>query len=497
MSSIPDVQQQQQQQARFTRAGEGAGRHTPASILARLDRIDVWSLPFLFIGIIGTGFLFTFYDIFDINVSFIQSCLDLKPGCTPETAIGALKLPVLLNLAGYVVGTLVLSPMADRFGRRNMLMATMALTGIGSLYNALAPDYTHFVIARIITGFGIGADLAIVNTFIGEMAPRRSRAKFTSVIFVMSDLGALLGIWLGLLLTTPPEPWPNGLPFALAGEGFDNGWRWMYAVGALLALVAILLRFELPESPRWLVGQGRRDEADEVVADMEKAAAKHGPLPEPADDVPVDESVPQNRLPFHELFTNPVYLRRILLLVTMWFIGYVTVYAFSAGFTSMLTSLGYKPPEAGVIVAVGAFGFLACGVAAALWAEKLDRKVWLPISAAITVLGSVIVAAAGDTRVIAFAGAAIIFFGFNLWVPMTYARSAESFPTRARTTGFALVDGVGHLGGGIGVLVIAPLIPKMSVFGAFMLVSSFLVVAAVIGMFGVETRNKRFEEISP
>jgi len=136
-------------------------------------------------------------------------------------------------------------------------------------------------------------------------------------------------------------------------------------------------------------------------------------------------------------------------------------------------------------------------VTAALWAEKLNRKVWLPISAAITVLGGVIVAAGGDTRIVAFVGAGIIFFGFNLWVPMTYARSAESFPTRARTTGFALVDGVGHLRGGIGVLGIAPLIPKMSVFGACMLVSSFLVVAAVIGMFDVETRNKRFEDISP
>jgi MFS family permease len=174
MSSTPDVQQQQE--ARFTRAGEDAGRHTPASILARLDRIDVWSLPFLFVGIIGTGFLFTFYDIFDINVSFIQSCVDLKPGCTPETAIGALKLPVLLNLAGYVVGTLVLSPMADRFGRRNMLVATMALTGIGSLYNALAPDYTHFVIARIITGFGIGADLA-TSTRSSARWPRGGRAR--------------------------------------------------------------------------------------------------------------------------------------------------------------------------------------------------------------------------------------------------------------------------------------------------------------------------------
>jgi MFS transporter, putative metabolite:H+ symporter len=181
----------------------------------------------------------------------------------------------------------------------------------------------------------------------------------------------------------------------------------------------------------------------------------------------------------------------------VWFIGYITVYGFSAGFTSVLTAQGYEPPEAGVIVAVGAFGFLACALAAVLWAERLNRKVWLPISAAITLIGSAIVAAAGDTLAIAFIGSAVIFFGFNLWVPMTYARSAESFPTRARTSGFALVDGVGHLGGGIGVLVIAPAVPHLSILGSLMLISGFLVVAAILAMFGVETRNRRFEEISP
>jgi putative MFS transporter len=288
-----------------------------------------------------------------------------------------------------------------------------------------------------------------------------------------------------------------GVPFAQAGPGFETGWRWMYGVGALLALVAILLRFELPESPRWLVGQGRHDEADEVVSDMEAAAAKHGPLPEPEADVPVESTVGQGSVPFRELFSNAVYVRRIALLVSVWLIGYVTVYAFASGFTTLLTALGYKPPEAGLIVAVGAFGFLGCAVAAALWSERLDRKLWLPISAAITVIGGVVIAAGGDSRIVAFIGAIIVFFGFNLWVPMTYARSAENFPTRARTTGFAIVDGVGHLGGGIGVLVIAPLIPDMSTLGALMLVSAFLVVAALIGMFGVETRNKRFEDISP
>jgi putative MFS transporter len=474
---------------------------SPRSVLARLDRIDTWSLPWLFVGVIGLGFLFTFYDIFDINVSFIQTCVDLKAGCTPETALEALKTPVVLNLAGYVVGTLVLSPVADRVGRRNMLMVTMGITGLGSLYNALAPDYTQFVIARIVTGIGIGADLAIVNTFIGEVAPRRSRARFTSLIFVMSALGALLGIWLGLVLTTQAEPWPKGLSFAQAGPGFDDGWRWMYGVGALLALVAIMLRVRLPESPRWLVGRGRIEEADAVVADMERAASRKGPLPDPApveDDAAEEQAgSAQGATPYRDLFGDPRYLRRVLLLVLVWLTGYVTVYGFSAGFTSVLTAQGYAPPEAGVIVAVGAFGFLLCAVAAVLWSERLDRKVWLPISAVITLVGSLVVAAAGDTLAVAFVGAAIIFFGFNLWVPMTYARSAESFPTRARTTGFALVDGVGHLGGGIGVLLIAPAIPDLSILGSLLLISGFLVVAAVLAVFGVETRNRRFEDVSP
>ncbi len=119
--------------------GASSGRPDAKSILARLDRLDVWSMPFWFVGIIGLGFLFTFYDVFDINVSFIQSCVALKPGCTPANALSAIRVPIALNLAGYVVGTLLLSPLSDKIGRRNMLLVTMLLTGIGSLWNALAP----------------------------------------------------------------------------------------------------------------------------------------------------------------------------------------------------------------------------------------------------------------------------------------------------------------------------------------------------------------------
>lgn len=95
--------------------------------------------------------------MFDINVSFIQSCVALKPGCSPVNALNTIRVPSALNLAGYVAGTVLLSPISDRIGRRNMLLMTTMLTGIGSLWNALAPDYTNFVLARVVTGMAVGA----------------------------------------------------------------------------------------------------------------------------------------------------------------------------------------------------------------------------------------------------------------------------------------------------------------------------------------------------
>src|SRR5437868_13297755 len=275
---------------------------TAAAVIARQDRIPIWSLSYLFIGIIGIGFLFTFFDIFDITVSFIQTCTQIVSGCTPPTAANYLGLPVELNLVGYVIGALILAPLSDRFGRREMLLFTLLLTGVGSLYNAFVPDYTNFVIARTITGIGIGADLAIVNAYINEVAPGARRASYTSMIFIMSALGAFFGIWLGLILTTPPAPFPLGLPFAVAGPMFQgNGWRIMYGIGALLALVGILLRFQLPESPRWLISRGRVDEADRIVTCMEERARKSLPdLPAPAAEIPVPPAAA--RISYAEIF---------------------------------------------------------------------------------------------------------------------------------------------------------------------------------------------------
>ena len=469
--------------------------HSPGMLIARLDRIPIWSLPGLFIGIIGVGFLFTFYDIFDINVSFIQTCTQIVPHCTPPSAANYIGLPVLLNLVGYVVGTLILGPLADRAGRRDLLLVTMVITGIGSIIMAVVDSYAWFIVARAITGIGIGADLAIVNTYINEMAPRQGRARYTALIFFFSALGAVLGIWLGLWLTTPATPLPLGLPFAVAGPDFEYGWRVMYLVGGLLALVGVLLRFQLPESARWLIARGRLEAATAVIQTMEHRASRRvvlSPVQRPA-VVRID----QEKLPYSAILGDPVYRGRVLLLFAMWFVAYITLYSIGAGFTTILASLHYPPPEAGLIAAVGTFGFVLCAVVAFAYGERMERKAWLPVSAALTVIGGVIVALAGNQIGLSVIGSVILFFGFNLWVPIAYSWTTENFPTRARTTGFALVDGVGHLGGGIGVLLIAPLIPHLNALDAMLLVCGFLVVAAVIAQFGTATRSRLLEEVSP
>jgi MFS family permease len=467
-----------------------------SSIVARQDRIPVWALPNLFIGIIGLGFFFTFFDIGDINVSFIQTCTQIVPGCLPQLASKFLGLPVLFNLVGYMVGALILSPFADRYGRRDLMFITMMITGIGSLITVFAGNYFTFILARTITGIGVGADLAIVNTYINEIAPRKGRAKYTALIFIMATSGSSLGVLLGLYLTTPATPFPYGLPFALAAPDFVIGWRIMYGIGALLGIVGLLLRFELPESPRWLVSKGRMAEAELVVSRMEQQALRRLPeLPPIVPELPIQGRMQKSG--YAGIFSNALYFKRTILLLVIWLLGYITVYSNAAGSTALLVALGYPPAEAGLLAALGVAGTLGCAFIAYLLGERLDRKYWLPISAAINLLGGIIIATSGSDFALSTLGSIVLSMGSYLWLPVAYAWSTEFYPTRSRASGYALADGIGHIGGGIGVTYVGSFAARLGPLGTFILISSFLIVAAWLAQFGPLTRNKRLDEVSP
>jgi MFS family permease len=278
--------------------------------------------------------------------------------------------------------------------------------------------------------------------------------------------------------------------------GLAAGWRWIYWLAVVIAVLAVLATLRLPESPRWLVAHGRVADADAVVSRIERRALRRGPLPESGPPIPLPATVPTGRA-YRELFAQRRYRNRMLLLIAMWFTGYATVFSYSTGSTVVLTSLHFTAPVAGMISAVGGVGFFVQGLFSARWSEVLERRYWLPVGAVMTVAGGVIVALLGSSIGWAFAGSFLVFFGFNVWVPPTFALSAESFPTRIRSAGFGLVDGIGVLGGAMGVLVIAPLVPRLSPLPALLLISGFLVVSAVLAQFTPNTRNRALEEVSP
>jgi MFS family permease len=462
-----------------------------AVVLARLDRLPRRAVSYAATGIVGLAMFVIFYCNFDINVSFLQTCGQIVAGCTPANAQSWLPLPVCAYLAGYVVGGLLIAPVSDRLGRRSVLAASVGFAAVGSLIAAVAGDYAAFTTGRAVTGVAMGAVLAIGNTYIGELAPHGARARYTATTFVLCTLGAMVGIGLGLVLTTQPAPFPEGMPVAF---GLASGWRWIHWVAVALGALATVAALRLPESPRWLVEHDRLAAADAVVTRLEARAAQPLPEPNPAVVPPPAEHASHA---YRELVANPRYRRRALLLVAMWFTGYATVFSYSTGSTVVLTSLHFTPPVAGMISAAGGVGFFVQGLFSARCSEVLERRYWLPVGAATTVLGAVIIALLGTSVGWALAGSFLVFFGFNVWVPPTFALSAESFPTRVRSAGFGLVDGIGVLGGATGVLVIAPLVPLLAPLPALLLVSSFLVVAAVLAQFTPRARNRALEELSP
>jgi len=135
--------------------------------------------------------------------------------------------------------------------------------------------------------------------------------------------------------------------------------------------------------------------------------------------------------------------------------------------------------------------------------DKMERKSWLPISAAITFIGGLVIAFGINNLTLAVLGAFLIFVGMDFWVPISYTWVSESFPTRARATGFALADGLGHLGGGIGLIIVGALLSIMtkgsmqSILVLFIIIASFQIISAVIAQFGPKTANKRLDEVSP
>ncbi|MCG7206977.1 MFS transporter [Streptomyces arenae] len=327
-------------------ADEHGGRTITSRIPARLDRLP-WSRWHWTI-VIGLGTVWILDGLEVTVVGNIASRLSEPGSGLPISSSQVTGTAAALYVAGACIGALFWGRLTDRFGRKRLFMITLAVYLAATALTSLSFAPWWFFLFRFLTGFGIGGEYAAINSAIDELIPAQYRGRVDLVINGSFWLGAIGGSLLSIVALNTDF---------LAK---DVGWRLTFALGVVLGLVILLVRRNVPESPRWLLIHGRDKEAEDVVSSIERRieAETGESLPEPEGELVIHQ---RGSVTFAEIartvFGN--YRRRAALGFSL-FIGQAFLYnAITFGFGAILTTFFDVPTgDTGyyfVVIAVGNF----------------------------------------------------------------------------------------------------------------------------------------------
>nr|WP_226949823.1 MFS transporter [Rhodococcus rhodochrous] len=443
-------------------------------ISARLERLPMsrWHIK----ARVAVGAV-TFFDGFDqLMIAYSLPVLIPKWNLTPASVAWV----IAIGGIGMLVGALGGGWLADRMGRLNVIIVSLALYAVMSLGMAFTDSLMLFLVFRFVQGIGLGAEVPVAATYIGEITKAHKRGRFVLLYEVIFPIGlvasAIVSAWV--------------VP--------RFGYQILFALGAIPILLLPAL-FRLPESPRWLAARGRLDDADAAMRRIEaEIAGRHGELPEPR-PITTTVAVDTSRGRFIEAFQG-VYLRRTLMLAAIWGSAYFVNY----GIASWLPTLYRTVFEVSVDTALHysifttVAGLVGC-LAVAFLIDNLGRRICITSSMVLCAALLFLLAGTGTgsavTVLLWSAGAALFVFAVNMAL---YVYTAELYPTRMRAIGCAIGGAAGRLGIIVGPLVLGGILDAGGtltlVFGLFGLVA--LVGAIVVGLFATETREKTLEEIS-
>src|SRR5574340_1110854 len=445
--------------------------HTMAStaemISARLERLPLSRWHVKAHVIVGAV---TFFDGFDqLMIAYSLPVLAPKWGLTPSGIAWVIAIGGIGMLAGALGG----GWLADRVGRLNVIIGALALYAIMSLGMAFTDSLLLFLVFRFIQGVGLGAEVPVAATYIGEITRAHNRGRFVLLFEVIFPIGlvasAIVSAWIV----------PN------------LGYKILFALGAV-PIVLLPLLWRLPESPRWLAARGRLDEAGAAMARIEREITdRYGKtLPEPR-PLPATAATTTGHGRFVEAFQG-IYLRRTLMLVAIWCCAYFVNY----GIASWLPTLYTKAFGLGVATALHysiittVAGLVGC-VAVAFLIDNLGRRICITASMVLcsSLLFLLAATGTGSATAVLFwsAGAAMFVFAVNMAL---YVYTAELYPTRMRAIGCAIGGAAGRIGIIVGPLTVGwilgisgSLTMVFAMFGGIALIG-----AIVVGIFAIETR---------
>ncbi len=472
--------------------GVETGRIT-TDIPARLDRLP-WA-RWHWLVVIGLG---TVWILDGLEVTIVGSMSDALSD--PKTGLGLSSFDVGLAGAVYVagacLGALFFGQLTDRFGRKKLFLLTLAVYTAATVLTAFSMNPMWYFVARFFTGAGIGGEYAAINSAIDELIPAKYRGRVDVAINGSFWVGAAGGALLTIPLLDPTKVSP------------EWGWRLAFGLGAILAVAILIVRKNVPESPRWLFIHGREDEGEKIVRDIEETVHRESgrELPSTSNTI----TIRQRRsigigLIARTVFT--LYPKRTMLCFSL-FIGQAFLYnAFFFTYGDTLTSfMGVK--QVGWYIAVFAVSNFAGALLLSPLFDSLGR---VRMIAGTYILSGVLLAGTGIflgsfTAVTLTLMGAIVFFFASAGASAAYLTASEIFPMETRALCIAFFYAIGTAAGGIaGPLLFGKLIENATTGGkditaialGYFIGAALMVAGGVVEAFlGVKAEGRSLESIA-
>ncbi|MEM0128228.1 MAG: MFS transporter [Thermoplasmatales archaeon] len=429
------------------------------------------------------------YDLFIISVVliFVESQGWLSP--IPSTKSFQLGLLSSSALLGMFIGALIVGNFADRIGRRTIYIIDLVSFIFFGLLTALATNITQLIIFRFLLGIGIGADYPVSSTYVSEFSPKNERGKLVTRTFMFWGIGSIVAAAVGF--SVGRFEYVN-----ILGRAVDS-WRIMLASGVIPAIVVILLRHSMPESPRWLLTNNQQAKAKQII-DMikEKYAIDY------SKDLSAIE--PERRGRISELL-GARYRKRTLFSWIPWFFMDVGVYGVGISLPYMLETIGFK--ETGIAEKIHAIlgtifldVFVIVGFAVAvIIIERVGRLRLQEIGFLGMALSTLVLAAAYQYSIIIIFTflAAYLFFENAGPNTTTWVIPTEIFPTRLRATAQGSASAISRIGAVLGTFSFPVLVYYYGWNITFLVIAIFMLLGLISTVvLGVEATGLSLEDSS-
>jgi MFS transporter, putative metabolite:H+ symporter len=458
-----------------------------AEIAARFDRLPssrtIWSMVIL----LSLGGVFEFYDLF--FTGYVAPGMVHSGLFTPESlgffsALGPLRVAgfgtfVFSTFAGLWVGALVFGQVADRFGRRFIFTWSLIWYIVCTAIMAFQTTGLALNLWRFVAGIGIGIELVTIDTYLSELIPSAERGRAYAVNQFITFSAVPVVAFLAYILK---DTQPLGLDY----------WRVVILIGSVGAAVVWFLRRSIPESPRWLARHGRIDEAERIVADIERrVAAERSMVLPPPGPVPLEKG----GLGTLGEVMRPPYLRRTIILSIFNMAQVIGFYGFAAWVPTLLIDRGVHVTQslayAFVIAIANPFGPLI-----GVWfADKLERKTQVIGGLVIMAVVITLFAEASQPWLLIVLGV-LFTLASNVMSYAYHGYQAELYPTRVRARAVGFVYSWSRIAAAFAGLAIGILLHHYGVPGVAMFIGVSMVVGIVMILLGPRTRGLALEQIS-